>query len=172
AGVEPAEDVLERVEAVGQRAGQGAVLVVGDLRPEAVRVTPAGLRLVDWGRAHFGSPAEDVGRLTAHLWMRIHRAGSVHAAVQASIVLRDFLESYAATVVAAHGFAYDAQDVEACALHFGTALLAGAVGAEACDSLYDNLPPGSPIVQEAAAIALRHLRAPEDVDMFSVLRAD
>ena len=168
AGFEAALDVLAQAETSVRR--QGECLVVGRLSPEAVLVSPQGLRVVDWTAAHFGSPAEDIGYLSAHLWMRIHRAPTVHAAVQASIILRDFLRAYAAALAARPDAGYEAAEVDACALHFGTTLLASAVAAGGSASLYGGLPPDSPVVREAISIALRHLRAPEDVDMFSILR--
>lgn len=170
AGLE-AGDVLARIESTVRRLSpHGRSLVIGHAGPSSILVTPEGLRLVDWFAAHFGSPAEDVGYLTAHLWMRIHRAPTVHAAVQASIVLRDFIVSYAEALDALPGAGYEESDVADCAVHFGAALLAGAMGGMPDASLYEDLAPDSPIVQEAAAIALRHIRLPEDVDMFALLR--
>lgn len=170
AGLEQAGEVLSYLDTTVLVEPEAECLVVGNLRPSGVLVLPHGLRLVDWAAAHFGSPAEDVGYLSAHLWMRIHRAPSVHAAVQASLVLRDFLEAYAAALVTHPGQGFSEADVQACALYFGTTLLRSAVATQQGDSLYVTLPIESPIVQEAVAIAVRHLRYPADVDMFSILR--
>lgn len=171
AGQEEAAEIVDRIRgAVEATSDMPASLVAGRLQPASVYVTPAGLRITDWSAAHVGRPARDVGHLTAYLWMHIHRAPTVHAAVQASLILRDFLDTYATTVRDVTGMAFTDQEVEACALHFGTVLLANAVGATSSRSLYAALPPDSPIAREAAAIAVRHLQAPTHVDMFSVLR--
>ena len=50
----------------------GHCLIMGDLWPRALLIDPSSSRasLIDWEFVHWGSPAQDVGHLLAHLWMK------------------------------------------------------------------------------------------------------
>jgi len=47
----------------------GRCLVMGDLWPASVLPRASGVRLIDWEFATYGSPAQDVGHLVAHLML-------------------------------------------------------------------------------------------------------
>ena len=65
-------DALGRVAtALGQRwLRPGQCLIMGDLWPQSILIRPEGIRIIDWEFAHFGSPAQDVSHLVAHLALR------------------------------------------------------------------------------------------------------
>ncbi|MCB9669611.1 MAG: phosphotransferase [Alphaproteobacteria bacterium] len=76
----------------------GRCLIMGDLWLPSVLVGPS-LAVIDWELCHWGRPAQDLGHLVAHLWMRAHVDGtpSVHEA---------FLEAYGPVDPEEHGLLY------------------------------------------------------------------
>ena len=73
-GIEDAEDLGLKARQLGTRLLQeGSCLVMGDLWPASIHITPKGLRIIDWEFVHYGNPAQDLAHLAAHLWMLQHR---------------------------------------------------------------------------------------------------
>ena len=90
---------MEHVSEVFSRPG--ACLTMGDLWLRAVLLEPPARRasLIDWEFVHWGSPAQDVGHLLAHVWMK----GEVLDVPDWSRrTARAFLETYF-TTLAQHG---------------------------------------------------------------------
>jgi len=170
-GLADAEALGQRVVQMGERLLEpGACLLQGDLWPASVLVAPLGLRIIDWEFAHFGSPAQDVGHLAAHLWMLAQRAPDVDGTAEALAMNERFLEAYAAAIEPVHDVLWTPWVLEAAALHFGAEILIRTVGAFQAGFLYEGLTLEAPDVQEAIAVAAAHLREPAGVETFEHLR--
>jgi tRNA A-37 threonylcarbamoyl transferase component Bud32 len=170
AGLPDAVELGERAAAFGERLqGPGICVIMGDLWPPSVRVTGAGLRLIDWELAHFGRPSQDVGHLAAHLWMYAHRAPTEQAAAKAHAVFQQFLHAYRTALgerlerILSVGMVYE------CAIHMGSEILVRAVGSFQEGYLYEGLELNDRPIQEAIAVAAEHLRMPDDVNTFHPL---
>ncbi|MEZ4700979.1 MAG: phosphotransferase [Rhodothermales bacterium] len=154
-GVADAEALGAEAEALGERLLRpGRCLVMGDLWPPSVLVTPAGLRVIDWEFAHFGNPAQDVAHLAAHLWMIGHRRPESHAAA----CWRGFRGAYAMAVCPVRESLWDADTERDAAVHYAAEILVRAAGAFQGGYLYDGLPADAPAVQEAVRRAVDRLR--------------
>lgn len=122
------------VELGARWSAPGRCLVMGDLWPPSLLLSEGGPRLIDWEFSHFGSPAQDLGHLAAHLWMHGHagarpRAGRLLAEVLASY--RDALGS-AADALVDPGVRADA------AVHMGCEVLVRAAGPFRAGYVYDG----------------------------------
>ena len=144
----------------------GQCVIMGDLWPPSVLVTPEGLRVIDWELAHFGFAVQDVAHLAAHLWMEAHRAPTPPLAAQARALWAHFLADYKAALGPVRDTLFGAETRREAALHFGAEVLMRAVGTFQAGYLYDSLPPDDPIVRDALAVAEAHLRTPESVGTF------
>jgi aminoglycoside phosphotransferase (APT) family kinase protein len=148
----------------------GRCLLMGDLWPASILVTPAGMRLIDWEFAHFGRPLQDVAHLAAHLWMHAHRAPDAARADAARTLLGAFLAAYRRTLGPAHAALFDDSELRGCAVHFACEILVRTTGPFRDGYLYEGLPPGAPPIREAVAVAAEHLRRPDRADTFAALR--
>ncbi len=148
----------------------GLCVIMGDLWPRSLLITAKGVRIIDWEFAHFGRPAQDVGHLTAHLWMHIHCAPGEDAAAQSQTALQGFLEDYRLALGSTFETLFGETGERECAIHFGSEVLARTVGAFQNDYLYDGISPDETKVHEAVEIAAAHLRPSENVDTFNMLR--
>lgn len=172
AGLPDATELGERAVAFGERLQEpGTCVIMGDLWPPSVRVTSSGLRLIDWELAHFGRPAQDLGHLAAHLWMYAHRAPTQESEYKVRAVLHRFLRAYRAALGEDLDTVLEAEDLRDCAIHFGSEVLVRTVGRFQDGYLYEDLGLTDTAVQEAVDVAVRHLRAPQDVETFRILRA-
>ena len=149
----------------------GRCLLMGDLWPASILVTPEGLRLIDWEFAHFGRPLQDVAHLAAHLWMHAHRAPDAARADAALTLLGAFLQAYRRALGPAHAALFDAGELRGCAVHFACEILVRTTGPFRDGYLYEGLPPDAPPIREAVAVAAEHLRRPDRVDTFVTLKA-
>lgn len=70
--VPEAETLGAQAAELGQRwCRPGRCVVMGDLWPPSVLVAPDGtLTVIDWELSTLGEPAQDLGHLAAHLWLR------------------------------------------------------------------------------------------------------
>ncbi len=148
----------------------GRCLLMGDLWPASILVTPEGMRLIDWEFAHFGRPLQDVAHLAAHLWMHARRAPDAARADAARTLLRAFLEAYRRALGPTRAPLFDADELRGCAIHFACEILVRTTGPFRDGYLYDDLPSGAPAIREAVAVAAEHLRHPDRVDTFATLR--
>jgi hypothetical protein len=156
-GIADAELLGREAEALGERLLEpGQCLVMGDLWPPSVRVTPAGLRLIDWEFAHFGRPFQDVAHLGAHLWMisrqRPGAAGTATACWEA------FRQAYGG---ASGGFAGPLWDTRArrdADIHTAAEVLVRAAGIFQAGYLYTGLAEEAAPVREAIEAAVASLR--------------
>jgi aminoglycoside phosphotransferase (APT) family kinase protein len=144
---------------------------MGDLWPPSVRVTSAGLRLIDWELAHFGRPSQDVAHLTAHLWMYAHHAPTEEAAGKARSVLQRFLYAYRAALGERLDAILGTQGLRECAIHVGSEILVRTVGGFQDGYLYEGLGLEDTAIREAVEVAAKHLRAPQCADTFRILSA-
>lgn len=138
----------------------GVCLVMGDLWPNSVMVKPEGLRLIDWEFSHFGYPAQDVGHLSAHLWMRYHRAPLESLAQQVKLFFDRFLNTYLSE---ASPELLTPQERKRLPLHFGTEILIRTLGAFQSGYLYEGLRPTNPILQEAVSFATDYIVTETDL---------
>jgi len=170
AGVADAAGLGQAAVALGERLLEpGRCLVMGDLWPPSVLVTAGGLRLIDWELAHVGQPAQDLGHLAAHLWMRAHRAPDPAAAGRGRAALAAALAAYREALGGAAAALLDAATRRAAGLHFGCEVVARTVGPFQAGYLYEALRPGDAPLDEATAAAAAALRAPEAVESLGPL---
>jgi len=161
-GVDDAEALGRRAEALGEFLLEpGRCLTMGDLWPPSVLVADAELRLIDWELAHYGRPLQDVAHWRAHLWMQHHRAPSPAAAEAAAAVWTEFRAAYRDALGARFEALWPADERRAAAVHVGAEILVRAVGPFQGGYVYAGRPPDDPVVQDAVATAIRHLRAPD-----------
>ena len=145
----------------------GVCMIMGDLWPPSIRVTPQGIRIIDWEFVHFGNPAQDIGHLGSHLWMLQHRIparkeaiiGFWHSCIQAyKNATRDiFSELWKPE------FCTDA------AIHFGAEIIVRTLGPFQQGYLYDGLPHDHPFLEEAIQQAANCIREPESLDFLDDL---
>ena len=172
AGLPDARRLGEAAVALGEALlAPGRCLLMGDLWPASVLVTPEGMRLIDWEFAHFGRPLQDVAHFAAHLWMLAHRASDAARADAARALLGAFHGAYRRALGPAHAALFDAEELRGCAVHFACEILVRTTGPFREGYLYEDLPPGSAVIREAVAVAAEHLRRPDDVDTFARLKA-
>ena len=170
-GLADAEVLGREAIAFGRLLRQpGLCAIMGDLWPRSILITSRGIRLIDWEFAHFGRPAQDIGHLTAHLWMHIHCAPSEEAAARARAALHGFLQNYRLALGTTLQTLFESSGERECSIHFGSEVLARTVGLFQTGYLYEGLEPKDKKVREAVEIAAAHLRPSEDTDTFSMLR--
>lgn len=122
----------------------GRCLIMGDLWPASILILEDGaLGLVDWEFCHFGSPAQDVGHLDAHLWMLEHRGGAEPG----------FKEAFRAAYLHDLGALWDEVLAREAAVHGGCEILTRSVGAFSDGFLYDGLSYDHPAIVEACTEA-------------------
>ncbi len=116
ARVADAEALGARVAALGAAwLAPGPAFLMGDLWPPSVLVRPEGaLRIIDWELAVRGWPAQDLGHLTAHLWLGARLDGLAPG------LHRRFLAAYGPVSAAATAALWT---------HAGAEILARTVGA-------------------------------------------
>lgn len=126
AGAQDAAAIDARALALGQRwLEPGRCLVMGDLWPASVLPRQGGLRLIDWEFATFGSPAQDVGHLVAHLLLLGFATGTQRAAADATDA---FLAHYRVGLREQFHEVWDEEVHRDAGLHIGCELLARASG--------------------------------------------
>lgn len=167
-GVADADDLGARAEALGAALLEpGRCLTMGDLWPPSVLVDGGNLRLIDWELAHYGRPLQDVAHWIAHLWMQEHRAPSSAVGEAVKALRTSFLRAYwAALGNGAEKALWTEQERRDAAVHLGAEILVRAVGPFQAGYVYEGLAPDHPVVQEAVTTAVRHLRAPDAMDVF------
>ncbi|MDZ4701880.1 MAG: aminoglycoside phosphotransferase family protein [Rhodothermales bacterium] len=154
-GVPDAAKLGREAEALGERLLRpGSCLIMGDLWPPSVLVTPAGLRVIDWEFAHYGNPAQDVGHLAAHLWMIGHRL----EAPAAPAFWSAWLAAYAVAVRPAKTSLWDDQARRDAAVHAGCEILVRVAGAFRAGYLYDGHTADDAVVYDAVAHSVALLR--------------
>lgn len=154
-GVADAAALGQEAVALGERLlGPGRCLVMGDLWPPSVLVTPAGLRVIDWEFAHYGNPAQDIAHLAAHLWMIEHRGRGPGLACW---------EAFRAAYVVAAGPAmprlWQEQTHRDATVHAACEIIVRAAGAFQAGYLYDGHTADDTPVREAIAHAVMLLRS-------------
>jgi hypothetical protein len=170
AGLADADELGRKAVALGEEFQRpGVCIIQGDLWPPSILFTDEGLRIVDWELTHYGHPAQDVGHLSAHLWMQAHRAATPEAADRARATLRDFLTAYRSQLGSRFDEVFGAESVRRSTIHFGAEILMRTVGPFQDGYLYEGLTVDDPVLQEAVQVAARHIRSPERVDTFAAL---
>ena len=170
AGISDFKILGKRVEKLGKKyLDKGQNLIMGDLWPRSILPTPQGLRIIDWELAHYGRPAQDLGHFAAHLWMMFHRAKE-----QQKIEIKNMLESFFISYNEALGERkYEIlkpEEIIDCSIHFGAEILVRTIGRFQSGYLYDGLDLGDRIIREALETAALHIRSPEKLDTFSLLK--
>lgn len=168
AHIEDAEALGARAQELGKRwlLPPGKCLIMGDLWPSSILITSNGMRLIDWEFSHFGSPAQDVAHLAAHVWMLGHRKD---IQVTCSTFWVNFLKAYREQIASALKHLWPAQTCMDAALHFGAEILVRTIGGFQAGYLYDGLPHDAPAMKEAVEIAAFHLREPRQTELFAGL---
>jgi 5-methylthioribose kinase len=170
AGLANVDEIGKQAVQLGERLQQpGSNLIMGDLWSLSVIVTGSGLRLIDWELAHYGHPSQDVGHFAAHLWMSSHRASTSGAAVNATTILRHFLESYCDVMGIDFDSLFGADGVRESSIHFGSEILTRTVGAFQHNYLYGGLSTDHPSIQEAVQVAAAHILNPLEMHTFDSL---
>ncbi|MGH7818347.1 MAG: phosphotransferase [Candidatus Binatia bacterium] len=173
AGIRDAPGLGATARSLGERLLRpGVCLTMGDLWPPSVLVAESGLRVIDWELAHFGSPAQDLGHLAAHLWMQAHRAKDEERAGKVNSCLRAFFEAYVSALGGLRNQLLGSEVIAACAIHFGAEVLARAVGRFRSGYIYDGLSDASDAVREAASFASVQIRSPCQSQIFAPLSLD
>ncbi|MGB0384296.1 MAG: phosphotransferase [Ardenticatenaceae bacterium] len=170
AEIPDADQIGAQAIAFGERLLQpGCCLIMGDLWPRALLMTPDGVRVIDWEMAHFGQPLQDVAHFTAHLWMHVHRAPTPQAGNCARSMLRGFLQSYRNALGKRFKHIFDPAQLYDSNIYFATQIFLHTIGSLQRTYLYDGLPSDEPIVQDAIDIAVLHLRHPTRQSIFSLV---
>jgi len=170
AGLADADELGKQAVQFGEHLQQpGHNLIMGDLWPASVIVTDSAVRIIDWELAHYGYPSQDIGHLSAHLWMHAHRAGNSDLAVNARAILTYFLEAYRDVWGNDFDDFFGLEGVRESSIHFGSEILTRTVGAFQTDYLYNGLAYDNPVIQEAVQIAAAHIRTPLDMHTFDSL---
>ena len=169
AGIEDAEDLGLKARQLGTRLLQeGACLIMGDLWPASVHVTPSGLRIIDWEFVHYGNPAQDIAHFASHLWMLQHR---LPASKEAILSFWDnFATSYTSEIESIHDLLWTAPVYEDASIHFGSELLVRTIGPFKQSYLYDDLPDNDPLLNQAITQATSRIRNSQYItDLVSML---
>lgn len=157
AGADDHRELGVRFAAQWQREQSApSCVVMGDLWPASVLVRDTMLRIIDWEFARTGFPAQDVGMLTAHLWMlreRIDGSPQVHL----DAVLDGFVQGYAGSFEAGTGRPASTFAAEI-ALYFGAEILSWTHGDAASHA---PEPLRNEARERAAELAINCLRDPE-----------
>ena len=166
--IEDADTLGEKARDLGKRLllPPGKCLIMGDLWPASVLITPNGMRLIDWEFSHYGSPAQDVAHLAAHIWMLAHRK-DVHRTCAAFWL--SFRNAYQEQIWPVQQNLWPEQVSIDAGLHFGAEILVRTIGGFQSGYLYDGLSHDDPAIKKAVEIASLHLRNPKQTDLFSGL---
>lgn len=166
--VEDSDTLGEKARDLGKRLllPPGKCLIMGDLWPASVLITPNGMRLIDWEFSHYGSPAQDVAHLAAHIWMLAHRK-DVHLICAAFWL--NFREAYREQIAPVQQYLWSEQVSIDAGLHFGAEILVRTIGGFQSGYLYDGLSHDDTAIKQAVEIAALHLRNPKQTDLFSGL---
>lgn len=153
AGADDAVTLGDSAVALGRRfLAPGRCLVMGDLWPPSVLPRATGVRIIDWELAHFGSPAQDVGHLLAHLTL----CGAIeNSAETATAAMSQFLIAYRKALGSQLPVLWDPEVARDTGLHFGAELLARAWGPFRMVAL-ETSPDLRRAVTEHGLMALRH----------------
>lgn len=159
-GAQDAEALGAGARDLGRRLVEpGRCLVMGDLWPASVLPRPDGLRLIDWEFATYGSPAQDVGHLVAHLVL----LGLTNEPAQGAI--EAFLTAYRAGLGSRFGELWDEGVHRDAGVHLGCELLARVWGPfRASAGLHETAR------FRATSEALTAMRQPGGVPALEVLR--
>lgn len=152
AGAEDAAALGRRAVELGERLlRHGVCLTMGDLWLRAGLVRARGVALIDWEFAHYGSPAQDLGHLAAHLVMHGVAKG---LEAEASQALRAFFRGCAS------GAPVTSSAIEAdTAVHFGCEVLARLFGPFRATGPAADLKPTAAGWQRLTSAALEALRS-------------
>jgi 5-methylthioribose kinase len=148
----------------------GKVIIMGDLWLPSIIVSGEKLRIIDWELAHYGRPSQDIGHLTAHLWMHIHKPPTPSTPENARLILSGFLESYRTTLGEDFETVFGADGLRESSIHFGSELLARTVGLFQTGYLYQDLEWDQPDIQFAVTTAARHILHPTEQQTFEILK--
>lgn len=170
AGVTDARALGRRAGELGARLVQpGVCLTMGDLWPPSILPRGDHTYLIDWELCHYGHPLQDVAHLLAHLWMYEQRGGSPATRDRVRAAGERFIDGYRASVGEAGAVLWPPSERIDAAVHFGCELVMRTLGPFSTGYLYDGLGPTHPLVREAIAHAVHHLREPERAPTFKVL---
>lgn len=159
AGLRDASALGQRAADLGQRLlAPGRCLIHGDLWPRSVLVRSGSLRLIDWEFAHYGSPAQDLGHLAAHLWMMEQRASTPAVGAARRRCWDQAAEAYRRALGGAVAELLTEAVVRDAAIHAGAEVLVRAVGAFRSGYLYDGADDAA--VADAVGAAAAWLRQP------------
>ncbi|MFO0601113.1 MAG: aminoglycoside phosphotransferase family protein [Myxococcaceae bacterium] len=155
-------------EALGRRAVDlglrlllpGRCLVMGDLWLRSVLVRQGQVGVIDWEFAHFGSPAQDLAHLAAHVFME---GLAQRRRADAETSLNSFAAAWRARVGAAASLLWTEETQRDAGLHFGCEVLARLWGPFSDSGPLARLPLEAAERREASETALEALRSPEFV---------
>ena len=163
ANLKDAKLLGEQARSLGSRLLEpGMCIVMGDLWPPSIRVTPNGIRIIDWEFVHFGNPAQDIAHLAAHLWMLQHRLPERNAIIIG--FWTQFMSSYRQATGPVYGQLWNLSSYIDAAIHFGAEILVRTIGPFQQGYLFDGLPIDAPILQGAIKYATQCIREPEHLD--------
>jgi len=145
-GVPDAATLGARAVALGERLlARGPELVMGDLWPPSVLIGhDATVYVIDWELCTLGRACQDLGHLSAHLWMGGHR-GRWSRGLPAR-----FLAAVRSRAP---------ERPEDTAVHFACEVLARAAGPFRAGGPYAGLPDGAPELEAAVGLACEVLRS-------------
>ncbi len=134
------EEVDTKAQKLGLRfMDTGVCLTMGDLRPQSIVMVPRGVRLIDWEFCHYGFPAQDVARLSAHLWMHAHVEADLDVRRRLRAFNSKFLSTYQKIIRSEAPRLFEADDFyDTHNVHFGCEILNRTTGVMMKDYLYDG----------------------------------
>lgn len=140
----------------------GRCLVMGDLWLRSVLVRERHVGIIDWEFAHFGSPAQDLAHLAAHVFME---GLAQRRRTDAEASLRAFSAAWRARIGVAAASLWGEETQRDAGLHFGCEVLARLWGPFSDSGPLARLPPEASERREAAEAALAALRHPERIPL-------
>ena len=172
-----AASLADRAEELGERFLEaGRCLTMGDLWPLAVLVDEAEeesprLGLIDWGLAHYGNPAQDLGHLAAHFWIHAQHAERAAQRNAVRAARQSFFEGYAQVAGERLPELIEGPVLRDAALHAACEVLVRSIGPLQEGSLYEGLPLTDAAVRKATRHAVALLRRPGRAAFVAPLRA-
>lgn len=130
-GISNAASLGARTRELGDLLMQkGTCMIMGDLWPPSVLMDGERQWLIDWELAHFGRPLQDIGHLTAHLWLYGEAAGR-----EPGELITPFLEAYRREIGDEFNSIWDDNEIRGTAIHTGAEIVTRVIGAFSSDYL-------------------------------------
>ncbi len=166
AGIPDYESLGRELETLGRQFMKtGLCLTMGDLWPRSLLWNGSSWFLIDWEFSHYGSPAQDIGHLLAHLWMLEHRSPDSKTANRFSVIKNVFLHTYQEKMIPSNPVLFSKEIKRETILHAAAEVIARTTGAFQKGYLYADPEANDPAIQEAVQKAAEWIREIGDADV-------